>query len=155
MTTQPDPVAPAAPILPDVDDPIAAPFWAAAREGRLVIQACGDCGTLRTPPRSFCHLCASESVVWRQAKGTGRLWSWIVAHGPTIPAFAGLTPYPVVVVELDDGPGLRMVGNLVADHEASIASVPPGHLAIGMPVAVLFRAIDERVTLPLWCAPAS
>jgi uncharacterized OB-fold protein len=139
-----------APLLPDVDDPTAAPFWRGAREGRLLLQTCGDCARPRFPPRPLCAACGSPAVAWREAAGTGRIWSFVVVHGPTLPAFADLTPFPVAVVELDDAPGVRMVGDLVAAPGANIDSVAPDAIAVGMAVAVEFLALDERVTLPVW-----
>jgi uncharacterized OB-fold protein len=140
----------APPTLPDVDDPLAAPFWAGTREGRLLVQACGDCGTARFPPRWFCAACGSQVAAWRQVSGRARIWSWVVVHGPTLPAFADRTPFPVAVVELEDAPGLRMVGDLVAQPGAAIDSVAVGAVAIGAPVEVCFQPVDERVTLAMW-----
>ena len=139
------------PILPDVDDRLAAQFWNAARENRLVVQSCTDCGTLHFPPRPFCSECQSSRHEWRDVSGRGQIWSWVLAHGPTLAAFAELTPYPVVIVELAESSSVRMVGNLVAKPGAPINSVPSEQISIGMPVDVCFHPIDERVTLPLWC----
>lgn len=141
---------PAPPILPDVEDPVAAPFWAGAREGRLLIQSCGACGTPRFPPRLFCARCRSAEVRWRESAGRGRIWSWVLAHGPTLPAFADRVPYPVVVVELEDMPGIRLVGNLIAAPRAAIDSVMPDAIRIGMPVSVCFAPVAEMVALPMW-----
>lgn len=141
---------PAPPILPDVDDEVAAPFWLGAREGRLLIQHCGACDTPRFPPRLFCGRCGSNRIEWKRSAGQGRIWSWVIAHGPTLPAFADRVPYPVVVVELDDMPGIRLVGNLVARYGAAIDSVRADRIAIGLPVSVSFETIADRVVLPMW-----
>lgn len=138
------------PILPDVDDEVAAPFWAGVRDGKLLVQSCGDCGAARFPPRIFCGRCGSKRVDWRESAGRGHIWSWVISHGPTLPAFADRVPYPVVVVELDDFPGIRMVGNLVAAPGAAIDSVPAAGITIGMPVIVSFEPIAEGVALPMW-----
>jgi uncharacterized OB-fold protein len=138
------------PILPDIGDPIAAPFWAGAREGRLLVQHCAACATPRFPPRPFCGRCGSAPCDWRPSAGRGRIWSWVLSHGPTLPAFADLAPYPVAVVELDDLPGIRMVGNLIAAPGAAINSVPPEAIAIGLPVSVSFASVADGVVLPMW-----
>lgn len=138
-------------IRPDLEDEVSAPFWAGAREGRLLIQHCGDCGTPRFPPRLFCGRCRSNAIEWRQSAGRGRIWSWVIAHGPTLPAFADRVPYPVLVVELDDAPGIRLVGNLVATPGAAINSVAADVIAIGKPVMVSFEAVADGVVLPMWC----
>jgi uncharacterized OB-fold protein len=41
----------------------------------------------------------------------GTVFSWTVIHRSLTPGFA--TPYTVLLVELIDTPGVRMVGNLV------------------------------------------
>lgn len=141
---------PVPPVMPDVDDALAAPFWAGAREGRLLVQTCGACDTPRFPPRPFCGRCGSARIEWRPGAGRGHIWSWVIAHGPTLPAFADRLPYPVVVVELDDMPGIRLVGNLVAHAGAAINSVAADAITIGMPVSLCFQPIAEGVVLPFW-----
>ena len=121
--------------LPDADS---APFWEAAAQRRLVLQRCAACQTLRHPPRPMCPSCLSFEDEWIPASGRGRVWSWVVAHPPVLPAFAERTPYNVIVVELEEG--VRMVGNLTGDQ-------PPRE---GMPVQVVFEDVEEGVTLPQW-----
>jgi uncharacterized OB-fold protein len=138
-------------ILPDVEDVDAGPFWAAAKKNRLVAQKCGACGRLRLPPHPFCSACRSESVDWVDLSGRGRLWSFIVHHGPTLPAYQPFAPFPVIVVELDEDRRLRLTGNIVASEGAAINSLDPARLKIGMPLRVTFQQVDD-VTLPYWMA---
>ncbi len=51
-------------LLPDVDAPLTAPFWAAAREGRLVAQRCARCGALRFPPSEVCPEWLGMQAEW-------------------------------------------------------------------------------------------
>lgn len=139
-------------ILPDVEDVDTAPFWAAAREGRFVVQKCGSCGLLRFPPHPFCAACRSEAVSWVNTSGRGKVWSYVIHHGPTMPAYAPFAPFPVIVVELDEDRRLRITGNLLAGPAAPINSVDPSTIRIGMPVKVTFRQIEPDVTLPYWMA---
>ncbi len=136
-------------VIPATDDPDTAGFWAAARERRLVVQRCGDCGKLRFPPRPACT-CGSFAMGWHEVSGRGRVWSYGVAHAPTLPAFAGLVPYVFAVIELADAPHLRMVGNLATSANAAINSVPQDAVAIGDEVTVAFRPVTDEVTLPVW-----
>ena len=46
----------------------------------------------------------------------GEMFSWTVVHRSQTPGFETETPYAVVLVELDDAKGVRMVGNLVERH---------------------------------------
>jgi len=137
-------------ILPDTEQIDSAPFWAAAREKKLVVQCCDNCGTLRFPPHPYCSKCRSAKMSWKQMSGRGKLWSFVVAHKPVLPAFESLAPFPVVVVALDDEPTLRLTGNVVAKPGAAINSVDPSRLKIGAPMQVTFEKVSEEVTLPYW-----
>ena len=45
-------------------NPDSAPYWEGARNDKLLLQRCGDCGTLRFFPRYLCTECGSEKVDW-------------------------------------------------------------------------------------------
>lgn len=126
--------APARP-LPPTTGPMA-PFWEAARRHELVVQRCDGCGALRFPARELCSACLSRAASWTRVSGRGVVFSYAVMHQAYHPAFE--VPYAVVVVELDEGP--RMLTNLVG--------VPPGNVAIGMPVVVTFEDVTAEVSLP-------
>lgn len=123
--------------LPDEDS---APFWEAAARHELVVQRCAECGRYRHPPRPMCPECRSFAHEWARASGRGRVWSWIVAHPPVLPAFADRTPYNVVVVGLEEG--VRMVGNLTGVGNDEIRE--------GAPVRVAFEDVEAGVALPQW-----
>ena len=93
--------APAKPI-PQPNE-LSRPYWEAAAEGRLVLQRCTACGTLRHYPRLLCSRCYSDQVGWQPASGRGRIHSWTVAHHAFHPAFAAELPYTLVTVDLDEG----------------------------------------------------
>ena len=137
-------------ILPDVEEVDTAPFWAATRQEKLVVQRCDACGRLRFPPHPFCSACRSEAVSWTEVSGRGRIWSYLVHHDPTLPAYSAFAPFPVIVVELDEDRRLRMSGNIVATPGAAINSVDAATLRVGMPVRVTFQPVAEDVTLPYW-----
>ena len=137
-------------ILPDTEDTDTAGFWAAARGGKLVLQRCDACGQMRFPPHPYCAVCRALASSWVQVSGRGRLWSHVIVHNPTLPAFADFVPFPVVVVELEEVPRLRMTGNVLDHATAAINSVDPRRLTIGMPLRVAFKKVSEEVTLPLW-----
>jgi uncharacterized OB-fold protein len=139
----------AIPPLPDTEDDESREFWEAAARGEFRVQACGDCGKLRFPPRPMCPACQSIACEWRELSGGGSVWSFVVVHPPVLPAYADLAPYPVVVVALDEDPTLRMVGNVVSAPQSAINSVDPASIAIGDPVRVCFAEIDG-VPMPRW-----
>ncbi len=136
--------------LPVTDDPRDQPFWEAALRGELVLQRCAHCGRCRFPPRPMCPRCQSFEHEWRAVSGRGRIWSFAVLHPPLLPAFAKFAPYPVILVELEEDPSLRMVGNLVPGPEGEIHQVDPRGVQIGAPVRVVFQKVAEDVALPRW-----
>ena len=110
--------------------PISAPFWEAASEGRLVMQRCDACGRWQHYPRNLCAGCWSAQLQWREATGTGTIWTLTVAHRPGHPAWVPEVPYAIAIVELDEGP--RILANLAGDR--------PEELQIGDRVRVSFEA---------------
>ena len=122
--------------LPEIT-PLTEPFWSAAKERRLVIQRCDDCGAYRFPPEPACVFCASPRATWTEVSGRATLWSWTVGHPPLLPYFAEHAPWPVAVVQLEEGP--RMVTNL--------AGVAVEAYEIGMPLVADYEDIDGEITL--------
>ncbi len=129
-------------------------FWEGTARGELRLQACGSCGILRFPPRVMCPHCRSTERHWQRASGTGTIWSFVVCHPPLLPAYAPFAPYPVITVTLDEGPALRMVGNLVTGPDGAINGIDPATIVIGEPVRAVFsgrRGPDgTEVFLPVW-----
>lgn len=123
--------------LPNLNDPISAPFWRATREHRLELQRCGACGFVVWPAAGRCPECLSEDLEWTASGGAGRLWSWATYTEALHPAFAPDVPYIVAVVELDDGP--TFTSNLV--------NAVAEDLHVGMPVQVAFDDLTPQVTL--------
>ena len=114
-----------------MDDSGSAPFFEAAERGELRIQACTNCGRLRFPPRPMCPWCHSLQSEWQRQSGNGRIWSFAVPHPPLLPPFTEEAPYVVAVIELDEDPGIRLVGNIVRERDGSIGAVPSSELTIG------------------------
>ena len=125
--------------LPLPDD-ISAPFFEAARENRLMIQRCTNCGTYAWPHREICGECLQPDLEWAQASGRGTVHSFGVMHRVYHPAFADEVPYNVTIVELEEGP--RVNTNLVdIDDEA---------IEVGMAVEIAFTEVDDGAYLPLF-----
>lgn len=127
--------------VPDVNDPDLAPYWQAAREGRLVVRHCVACDRLLWPPRPTCGDCGSLIHEWREVSPRGQLFTYTVVGHTTLPVFRDLTPYVVGVVEIEDAPGVRMVGRLLDGPDA---------LRIGIPLVADFQQVTNDVTLPVW-----
>jgi uncharacterized OB-fold protein len=122
--------------LPDVDDPITAPFWEACRRRELVIQRDRKTGRWIFPPRPH----YAGDYEWTRVSGLGRVFTFVIARAPFLPAFADELPLVLAVVELAEGP--RLVGNL--------RGCAPDAVRSGMAVEVCFEPLDDRVTLPQW-----
>lgn len=118
----------------------AAPFWRHVHDGVLHVQACGECGALRHPPRPRCAVCHSTERQWVAVSGRAEVWSYTVCHPPVLPAFADKVPYVAVVVRLAEGPFL--VSNLVG--------VEPDAVEVGMQVELAVIPLDDEVSLPLF-----
>lgn len=95
------------------------PYWDAARDDRLVLQKCSDCGTVRFFPRYLCTDCGSEQVEWVDATGRGTVHSFTIVHRAAFPEFQERTPYVVALIDLADGP--RMMTNILGDDALDIA----------------------------------
>ena len=94
--------------------------WDAAADGRLVIQRCADCGTLRHPPAPMCGRCGSLAWDTAASGGRGRVYSWMYSLHPNRPDDE---PRIVVLVQLDEG--VRLVSNLVdPPHEGPYDDLP-------------------------------
>ena len=133
--------APPARPIPDTSG-VLAPFFAAARGRRLVVQRCSGCGALRFPPRELCSACLSTAATWQEVSGRGEVFSYNVMHQVYHPGFASEVPYAVVIVRLAEG--AKMLSNLVG--------VLPRDIRIGMPVRVVFDDITDAITLPKFAA---
>ncbi|WP_329121156.1 Zn-ribbon domain-containing OB-fold protein [Streptomyces sp. NBC_01465] len=118
--------------LPEADA-FTEPYWAAAREGHLLIRRCGDCGRAHHYPREFCPYCWSERVEWERASGRATLYTWSVVHRNDLPPFGEKVPYVAAVVDLAEGPRLM----------TEVVEVPEAELRIGMELQVTVRAQGE------------
>jgi uncharacterized protein len=136
-------------VLPDLESEDSAEFWAGCARGELLVQACGQCGRWRFPPRPMCPHCQSIAVEWVPVSGRARVWSFVVPHPPLLPAYAELAPYNVIVVALEEDERIRMVGNLVEDADGPINAIDPASIEVGEPVRVVFAKVED-VTLPRW-----
>jgi uncharacterized OB-fold protein len=127
--------------LPQPDD-ATAPYWEGARNRELRMQACASCDRLRFPPRPMCPACRSFESIWRTLSGRGTIYSFTVCHPPVLRAFRERAPYAVVLIELAEDAGLRIVGNLL--------DADPTEISIGREVEVDFEELAPNVVLPQW-----
>lgn len=100
-------------------------YYNGLEDGRLLIQKCDACGTLRNPPSPGCGHCSSMDWSPHEVTGTGTVFSYTVHYHPPLPNFP--VPHPIAIAEFD---GMRVVG--------AMDGTDPEALAIGKPVTLEF-----------------
>lgn len=113
------------------EHPDNAEFWAAAREGRLLVRHCDSCGKPHWYPRTLCPFCMGETH-WKQASGNGTIYSYSVTRR------AGPTPFCIAYVKLEEG--VTMMTQIV---DCDLDSV-----RIGQKVQLRFAPSDNGAPLP-------
>jgi uncharacterized OB-fold protein len=133
--------------LPDLGDPLTAPFFAAAAAGELRIPRCEGCGAYVWYPQEQCPS-DGGSLTWTQVSGRGTLFSWAVVRRAFLPAFEDKVPFVTALVALDDDPAVRIATYIV--------DADPGTLVADAPVEVDFRELsfstvpDASVVVPMF-----
>jgi uncharacterized OB-fold protein len=126
-----------------VSEKLDAPFWEAAREGRLVVQRCTRCAHAYWPTIERCGDCDGGAghgeLEWAEVPPVGRVWSYAVYHRVFDPRLEVEAPYVVVAVELDAG--VCLPGRFVGDAEA---------LTVGAEVVASFEALEPELIAPVW-----
>ena len=114
-----------------------APFWAAAKQGKLMLQYCKDTGQFQHYPRPVSIFTGSRNLEWREVSGKGTIYACTVIRVPG-PGLEGRLPLSVVTVELDEG--VRILGNILGSD--------PEKVAIGQRVELAWDRLDDEVTYP-------
>jgi len=115
-----------------------APYWKAARDGKLMIQQCADCGRNTFYPRVVCPFCFSDRLNWIESSGRGTVYSFSVVENNAPSAFMHDAPFVIAIVRL--GEGVQMMTNIVG--------CDPKEVRCEMPVEVVFERLTDDVTLP-------
>lgn len=125
-------------LLPD-PSPETRPYWDGLAEGRLMLQRCADCGSIRHYPQPMCAACNSMTTNWVEASGEATVHSWTVAYHPFHAAFRTELPYVLVTADLPEG--VRLLAQLRgATAEA---------LRTGLKLRIGVEANEAGLTLPV------
>ncbi|MAG30953.1 MAG: hypothetical protein CL908_08695 [Deltaproteobacteria bacterium] len=116
--------------------PTSAPYFDAAREGRLVLQRCPRNGFFFYP-RSRCPHCLGEDWKWEEVSGRGTLYSYTVDRVGLDPTQRTQLPLIVSLVELAEGPRLT----------SRVVDCAPEDIEIGMPLMVCFEDLGEGMLI--------
>ena len=108
-------------------------YWAAARQGVLLLKRCRACGVTPYYPRAVCPRCLSGDTEWVAASGKGRIYTYSVMRRVA-------APYAIAYVTLDEG--VTLMTNIVdCDFD---------RIAIGQEVEVTFRTTEGGHALPVF-----
>jgi uncharacterized OB-fold protein len=113
-------------------------WWEMAGEGKLGIQRCGGCRTLRHPPRPMCGDCHSTEWDAVEASGKGTICSYTVLTHPQFPGYE----YPLIIILVDLAEGTRLTSQLV--------QCEPGDVEFGMPVEMIIQEDPDGFKLPVF-----
>ncbi|HEX5116799.1 MAG TPA: OB-fold domain-containing protein [Pseudonocardiaceae bacterium] len=97
------------------------PTTAFDTDGHLLLRHCPPCDRWYPSWLDFCSTDLHHELVWRQASGAGRLFSWVTYHKAYDLPRALPVPYTVGLVVLAEGP--RAVGR-VLDPEVLARDLP-------------------------------
>lgn len=125
--------------LPDITDQTR-PFWAAAREGRLVMQKCKKCGISNFHPKPWCIECGCRELAWTQTLPLGTVYSHTVSNTVAMNSPAWEEDLPVILCLIDVDGGARMY--------AQVTHCRPEDIHIGMRVHVHFEEINAEISIP-------
>ena len=127
-------------------------YFAHARAHRLMVRKCGACGLMRYPPTHACPWCTELAWSWQEVSGRGTIHSYEIVVHAIQPGFRDVTPYSVVLVDLDEQRGvptpdeaLRVVANLVKPDGTM---EDEKNVAIGKRVRVVFQDLADHMALP-------
>jgi uncharacterized OB-fold protein len=133
--------------LPDVEDPLTAPFFAGAARGELVVTRCSACERYVWYPAPACPHCEG-ALEWVPVSGNGTLFSWTVVRRAFLPAFEDNVPFVSALVAIDEDPAVRIVSYIV--------DADPAGLRADEPVSAVFRPLtfstvpDRSVVVPMF-----
>lgn len=121
------------PLAAPLTDAASAPFWAAAKEGRLMSRRCTACAKLHWYPRPVCPFCQGDTE-WETLGGQGTVYSVSLTRK------AGPIPYAIAYVTLDEG--ITLLTNIVdCDLE---------QVRIGQRVRVCFKPAEGDARVPMF-----
>lgn len=107
------------------------PFWEALQHNELKLQRCAGCGKFQWGPEWLCHRCHSFDLHFEAVSPTGLIYSYERVWHPVHPALKDQGAYLIVLVELPQADGVRVVGNLLGD--------PTQKVVIGSAVTGVFE----------------
>jgi uncharacterized OB-fold protein len=103
-----------------MSDGLDAQFWEGLRNEQLLLQRCNNCNGWQWGPEFCCHRCRSFDLRYEETPAEGVIYSHERVWHPVHPALVEQGPYVVVLVELPQADGVRIVGNLLGDPRQAL-----------------------------------
>jgi uncharacterized OB-fold protein len=94
-------------------------FWEALEEGEFRLSRCADCKTWRWPAHFRCASCGSWDQEWAPVEPEGTVFTWTKTWLPfdRTPERAEDVPYVVIVAEIPEAGGARVIGALKGSED--------------------------------------
>jgi uncharacterized OB-fold protein len=121
-------------IFPPPVTPETRRFWDAASKGTLLYGWCNACNEPHYFPRSLCPFCFSDNVSWKQASGSGTIYTYSIMRRDQS------KPYVIAYVTLDEGPSLL----------TNIVDSKIEHVKIGAAVSLVFKPSEGGPPVPFF-----
>ncbi|MEQ8689615.1 MAG: Zn-ribbon domain-containing OB-fold protein [Pseudomonadales bacterium] len=118
------------------------PFWQGAKEGKLMLPKCEDCGQVHWYPRHICPHCHSMNLTWVEGSGEGTIYTYAVQH-MVFGKWAEQAPFVTAYVDLKEGDRMLTVLRGVDPQK-------PEEIKIGAAVRVEFEQADDETFVPYW-----
>jgi len=120
-------------ILAPTPFPETARYWEAAAQGKLLVKFCTACGEYHFYPRGLCPFCFSDKTEWREAAGTGKIYSFSVTRRSEV-------PYAIAYVTLAEGPTLL----------TNIVDCDLDRIRIGQAVRLVVKPSENGQAVPMF-----
>lgn len=105
-------------------------------DGELRFPRCSNCGRFRWYPAPLCP-CGDTAFEWRAVAPLGRVHTFTVVRHAFLPELADRLPLLVLLVDIDEAPGVRLVTNLLDPTVTGIE--------IGTAVRLVPRPVGDAV----------
>jgi uncharacterized OB-fold protein len=113
-----------------------APFWSALANGSLSFPRCSNCLHFQWYPEDACDDCHSQDLVWTPVRPSASVHCFTVLRRALLPGFD--TPLTIVLVDIDEAPGVRMITNLIGGAQPRT----------GLHVEIVRREVAPGIMLP-------
>ena len=132
-------------------------YFSYRAKGDFRLQKCSENGLLRYPPTTRCPFSGSADAEWVSVEGKGTVYSYSEVQHAIQPAFRGVVPYMLLLVELNtqkgkptEHDGLRVAGNLMTPDDEFAPPEMIKRVGIGSRMKMVFKPVGDGIALPMW-----